>query len=219
MMKILLPFLLALSLFAKEMRAVLAVQWFPSVCKVERYRECRKPLPFWLSNFTLHGLWPKGREYCKVSARQKILDKRGRWDKIPLKLSPQLQELLYTYMPGSLSGLHNHEWVKHGSCYGDPEIYFLDSIALVSQLNDSPVRQFFLDHRGKIVQTYKIRRVFDKAFGKGAGKRVKFICKRGYLTEMRINLKGEISSRTPLADLILKAPRTRRGCSRGRIAR
>ncbi|MRI83998.1 MAG: ribonuclease T [Nitratiruptor sp.] len=211
--------LLGVSLFAKEITAILAVQWYPSVCKVERYRECRRPLPFWMENFTLHGLWPKGKEYCKVSARAKILDKRGHWEKIPLKLSPELLELLYTYMPGSFSGLHKHEWVKHGSCYADPEIYFLDSIALVAQLNDSPVRDFFLEHRGKIVQTYKIRKVFDKAFGKGAGRRVKFVCKDGYLTEMRINLRGSNFSQTPLAQLILQAPKAPRGCKRGRIGR
>jgi ribonuclease T2 len=219
MKKFLLPLLLSFTLFAKDISAILAVQWFPSVCKVERYKECKKPLPFWQNHFTLHGLWPKGRHYCNVEARAKMLDKKRAWQKIPLRIAPQLEELLITYMPGTLSGLHKHEWVKHGSCYGPPDIYFLDSIALTSQLNDSQVRYFFLQNKGRIVQTYKIRKVFDEAFGKGAGKRVKFICKKGYITELRLSLKGKTFSQTPLADLLHKARPVRLGCKRGRIGR
>ncbi len=215
--KLLTLLLLSLSLLASE--AVLAVQWFPSVCKVKRYKACRKPLPFWMNNFTLHGLWPK-KTYCKVDARSKMLDKKRQWDKIPLKLDPSLEELLFTYMPGYVSGLHKHEWVKHGTCYSkSPETYFLDSIALVSQLNESEVRDFFLENRGKRVQTYKVRQAFDRAFFKGAGKRVKFICEKGYLVEMRINLKGRISPETSLYDLLKRARKASLGCKRGMIAR
>ncbi len=219
MKKLLLLTLLSLALFAKDM-AILAVQWFPSVCKVERYKECRRPLPFWKSHFTLHGLWPKSRYYCHVSARAKMLDKRGYWENIPLKLSPELMDLLYLYMPGSFSGLHKHEWVKHGSCYSkNPKLYFLDAIALTDQLNRSLVRTFFLKHAGKRIQTYQIRKAFDRAFGYGSGKRVKIICKKGYITELRINLAGTISAKTPLSQLLQKAPKTRLGCKIGRIAR
>ena len=219
MKKLLLALLFAASLFGRDMEAVLAAQWFASVCKVERYKECRKPHPFWLSHFTLHGLWPKGRTYCKVDARSKMLDKKGQWTKIPLKLSPELQELLLYYMPGALSGLDRHEWMKHGSCFGDPNLYFITSFSLISQLNDSKVREFFEKNRGKVVQSYKIRRAFDESFGKGAGDRVKVVCKKGYITELRLYLKGDISPRTPLADLLHKARPTRIGCTRGRIGR
>ena len=219
MKKLLLLSLLALSLLAKD-GAVLALQWFPSVCKVERYKECRRPLDFWTSHFTLHGLWPKAHSYCHVSLRAKILDKRGYWEKIPLKLTPELSNLLHLYMPGSLSGLHKHEWVKHGSCYSDdPQRYFLDAIGLADQLNHSYVRTFFVEHRGELIQTYTIRKAFDRAFGYGSGKRVKVICKRGYIIELRINLAGKISAKTPLSQLLRRAPKTRLGCKIGRIAR
>jgi len=219
MKKLLLALLFAASLFGKEMEAVLAAQWFASVCKVKRYKECRRPHPFWLENFTLHGLWPKGKSYCKVPVRVKILDKRGHWDRIPLELSPKIRELLTLYMPGAISGLHKHEWVKHGSCYGPPDLYFLHSIALIEQLNRSEVRDFFLRHRGKLVQGYKIRRAFDKAFGKGSGKRVRIVCEKGYITELRLSLKGKISSTTPLSTLLLRARPVRMGCTLGRIGR
>ncbi|SMC08353.1 ribonuclease T2 family protein [Nitratiruptor tergarcus] len=218
MKKFLLSLLLSATLFAGEY--ILAINWYPSVCKTQNYRACKKMLPFWKTNFTLHGLWPKGKHYCNVSPRNKILDKKGYWQEIKVDISPVLAELLIEYMPGYVSGLHKHEWVKHGSCYSKkPDIYFLDAISLVSQLNQSPIKQFFLQNRGKRVATWKIRKEFDKAFFKGAGKRVKFICKKGYLTEMRINLKGKIAPKTPLAALLEKAKNTARGCKRGMIAR
>ncbi len=219
MKKLLLPLLFALSLLANPIDGTLAVIWYPSVCKVHRYPACRRPLPFWLQNFTLHGLWPK-KQYCHVPARLKMLDKKGAWQKIPLKLPSSLEELLLRYMPGTISGLHKHEWVKHGSCYSSsPEVYFLDSIALVDQLNHTPLRDFFLEHRGKRVQTYKIRRLFDKIYFKGAGRRVKFVCKQGYLTQMYLRLKGELSPQTPLIQLLRHARPTSRGCKSGKIGR
>ncbi len=218
MKKLLALILIPAFLLASEY--VLATQWYPSVCKVKRYRACKNMLPFWRENLTLHGLWPKNKEYCGVPARWKILDKKGAWNKIPLKLPSQIEQLLLLYMPGSISGLHKHEWVKHGSCTGkSPQHYFLASISLVSQINGSKVRDFFLKNRGKRVQTYKIRQIFDKEFGKGAGKRVKFVCKKGYLTELRLNLKGVLSTQSSLAELLKKARKTRLGCKRGMIAR
>ncbi|WP_187647342.1 ribonuclease T2 family protein [Nitrosophilus labii] len=217
MKKVILFLLLTIAAIANEY--VLAIQWFPSVCKVKNYKECQRPLPFWRSNFTLHGLWPK-KKYCNVSAREKILDKKREWQKIPLKISPYLSELIATYMPGYISGLHKHEWVKHGSCYSkSPEKYFLDAISLVSQLNTSKVKEFFLKNRGKRVQTLKIRKVFDKEFGEGSGKKVKFICKNGYLTELRINLKGKIVPNTSIYDLLQNSKKSSIGCKIGLIAR
>ncbi|BCD68650.1 hypothetical protein [Nitratiruptor sp. YY09-18] len=217
MKKLLLSVLLALSALASEY--VLAINWYPSVCKVHHYKTCKKPLPFWQNHLTLHGLWPK-KQYCNVPIRWKLLDKRGYWNHIDLKLPPQLQALLLQYMPGSAVGLHNHEWVKHGSCYShDPQKYFLDAISLVKKINDSPVLSFIHEHRGHRIQTYKIRKIFDGTYFSGAGKRVKFICRKGYLTEIRINLKGRITPKTPLSSLLQRARKTGMGCSRGFIAR
>ena len=44
-------------------------------------------------------------------------------------------------MPGTRSALHRHEWLKHGTCYGDTaEEYFADALQLMAELNASPVR-------------------------------------------------------------------------------
>jgi len=215
---LLLALAIAVTLSAQEY--VLAVQWFPSVCKVKNYRACKKSVPFWRKNFTLHGLWPKDKTYCNVAQRERILDKRGLWNRLKLKLPADLNELIAIYMPGYLSALHKHEWVKHGTCYSEsPHEYFIDSIYLVSQLNGSKVRDFFYENRGKRVSTAKISAIFDKEFSKGAGDRVKYICKEGYITELRVNLAGEITPLSDIASLIKEAKRTKRGCKFGKIAR
>ncbi len=217
--KLLLSLLLALSAFASQY--VLALNWYPSVCKVTHFRACKKPLPFWQTHFTLHGLWPQGRSYCGVDTKSKILDKRGLWDRLPMRpLSPELRQLLLAYMPGVVSSLHKHEWLKHGTCFShNPQLYFLDAIALTSQINQTTIRRFFLEHRGKRISTHTIRKKFDEEYFPGAGKRVHFVCKRGYLVEMRINLAGTITPKTPLYDLLKRARPTAQGCRRGRIAR
>jgi len=215
MKKLILLTFFSLLLVAGEYK--LAIEWFPSVCKVKDFKACKRDYPFWRENFTLHGLWPK-KVYCKVSQREKILDKKGKWEKLNVKLPPKLAIMVAMYMPGYLSSLHKHEWIKHGTCYGkDIQSYFLDSITLVSQINNSKVKDFFIKNRGKLVQTAKIRKIFEDEFGNG--KNVKFICEDGYLTEIRINLKGEISPVAPLYDLMVHAKPQKIGCKKGKIAR
>ena len=217
MKKLLFLLLTGIALWAQS--AILAVQWYPSVCKVHRYKTCKHPLPFWQTHFTLHGLWPQ-KEYCDIPARYKILDKKRAWQKIPLSLDPRVVNLLETYMPGSKIGLHNHEFIKHGSCFSkDPNYYFLTSIALVSQLNTTKVRYYFLKKRNRYVSTKKIRKMFDRVYFKGAGKRVRFVCKKGYITEMRLSLGGLIAPNSELYDLLKEAKEVNIGCRGGKIGR
>lgn len=75
----------------------------------------------------LHGLWPEnlapGSYPSQCSAQ-------------PLRLSPALRQRLAEVMPGSLEGLDEHEWRKHGSCTGlDAETYFNESIRLAERIN------------------------------------------------------------------------------------
>lgn len=38
---------------------VLAYSWTAEFCGNKPYPGCEKPKPYWLNNFTLHGLWPQ----------------------------------------------------------------------------------------------------------------------------------------------------------------
>jgi len=186
---------------------VLAASWQPAFCETRPgVRECRSQTSdrFDADHFALHGLWPQPRNkaYCSVSPGLVRADKKRHWHALPkLKLSSAIRQELERVMPGVASGLHRHEWVKHGSCYTSKgaEHYFRDSVALMRALNTSRVRSLFKASLGKRVTTAAVRRAFDTSFGRGAGKRVRVQCKRvgarKLITELHIALarsRGEI---------------------------
>lgn len=202
---------------------ILAVSWQPAFCETASGKpECRSQSRdrFDASHFTLHGLWPRD-EYCDVSARDEATDRDGRWSALPeLDLSAALRSDLNTKMPGTRSQLDRHEWTKHGTCFaGDAEAYFAASLALLDQLNASPVRDLFAGNIGKRLTQRQIRAAFDTAFGRGVGERVRIACDedgdRTLVTELTLGLWGTIGAAPDLANLLAAANPTRGGCESG----
>ena len=216
---------------------VLAVSWQPAFCEAaSRKPECRSQHEGRADTrqFSLHGLWPQppegkiGRDYCNVPAAEIDKDKSGRWRRISMeRLPPDLWRRLKTAMPGTMSGLERHEWLKHGTCMAgaDPERYFTASLALLDALNASTVVQLFSGRIGERVSGEEIRTAFDQAFGEGAGRRVRVACRqdgeRRLILELTIGLSGELTGapgETPdLAALIAAAKPTDPGCPGGVI--
>jgi len=206
---------------------VLAITWQPAFCEgMSRKRECRSQSNrrFDASNFTLHGLWPQPGTniYCGVSQRERRASSDSDWEDLPpIRLDLKTQAALEEAMPGTQSYLDRHEWTKHGTCYPgrDPEVYFRDSLRLLEAINTSPVQQLMAGNIGRKVSTEDIRARFDKAFGAGAGERVRVACKddgnRRLITEITIGLRGDIPGGTPVADLILASGPTDPGCPGG----
>lgn len=206
---------------------VLALTWQPAFCEaMSRKRECRSQSNgrFDASNFTLHGLWPQPgtNVYCGVSGRDRQASSDSNWEDLPpIRLDLKTQAALEEAMPGSQSYLDRHEWTKHGTCYPgrDPEVYFRDSLRLLAAINASPVQQLMAANVGSQVSTSAIRASFDKAFGPGAGERVRVACKddgsRRLITEITIGLRGDIPGGTPVKDLILASSPTDPGCPGG----
>ncbi len=188
---------------------LLAISWQNAFCQThQNRRECRnvKPSAYSASHFTLHGLWPQPRSKVNCKGTRKVY--------LP---KPLYQELLKV-MPAAKSGLHKHEWKKHGTCYGkDPEGYFKDSINLINQINRSAVRDLFAKNVGKTLTAEQVRFAFDRAFGKGTGRKVKMVCKKGLITELWINLKGKIDENTNISDLMKQAPIAKGGCRKGKV--
>ncbi len=123
-------------------------------------------------------------------------------------------------MPGVASYLHRHEWYKHGVCYGtSADQYFRDAIALLQMINDSPVRDLFVDNIGKRVESQAIREKFSEAFGLNAGAKVNVRCARGsgLITELWINLGGDIGPDASLAELLKNAKPAKLSCQGGTI--
>ncbi len=204
---------------------LLAVSWEPAFCEGHRGKaECKAMTAqsFDATHLSLHGLWPQPRNnaYCNVDSAQKSLSRRRRWNSLaPLELSAQTMEDLKKVMPGVKSNLQRHEWVKHGSCYkdGSAEVYYQDSVALMAQLNGSAVRNLFSGNIGMHITSRQIRESFDQAYGKGSGAKVNVRCdKKGKLvSELWINLQGEINQGVKMAELLKNAKPARNSCDGG----
>lgn len=205
-------------------RFVLAATWQPAFCELRRARpECRSLTEERVdaSHFSLHGLWPEPGErgYCDVPDETRERSERGDWSRLPpVSLTRTARDRLQSLMPGSASHLERHQWVKHGSCYGTgAEAYFGHSLALLDQLNASPVRELFIEHAGRHLSARQIRDAFHGAFGRGAGERVRVHCEDGMIVELRIALSGQIHTHARLGELIAQAPGRSVGCRGGRV--
>ena len=188
---------------------LLAISWQNAFCQTHKNkRECRnlKPKDYINTHFTLHGLWPQPRSRVNCKAPSKI------------KLDKDLYSELIKYMPAAKNGLFKHEWRKHGSCYGkSASEYVKDSLSLLKQINNSEVQKLFSKNIGKRLTIQEIRYAFDKSFGKGSGRKVKMNCKNGLITELWINLKGEITPKSDLSELLKGAKRFHGGCKKGKV--
>ncbi|MBB3998109.1 ribonuclease T2 family protein [Aureimonas pseudogalii] len=203
---------------------ILAASWHPAFCELRsRTRDCREGGTA-AGGFSLHGLWPqpRGREYCGVSASIRAADEAGDWRALPaVALSTQTRAALAQAMPGVVSGLDRHEWWTHGTCYGtDAETYFRDALALLGALNASDVGRLFTSSVGDEVSTEEIRAAFDRAFGRGAGRRVLVDCAsddggRRLVRELRIALRGTVGAAPDLGRLVLAGAPQSRGCAGG----
>ncbi|MDD7911829.1 ribonuclease T [Pseudovibrio exalbescens] len=205
---------------------VLAVSWQPGFCETRPDKlECQTQTSMRIDaeNFSLHGLWPQPRSnvYCDVPRGYRRLAEQGHWDELPsLELSEDTARTLGHIMPGVASHLDRYEWVKHGTCFGpDAEAYYRESINLLAQVNLSGVRDLFVRNLGDYVGGDEVRRAFDTAFGPGAGDRVSLVCAedggRTLITELRVNLAGDLEFGMPLRDLLKAAPKAKPGCDGG----
>lgn len=204
---------------------LLALSWHNAFCETHRYKkECKRGLGNLIkrkasdTQFVLHGLWPQPRTnvYCNVDKNLMHLDKKRRWRELPcLALDNSTEDALEKVMPGFASELHKHEWIKHGTCYGtQANKYYADAISLINQVNNSDLGKLFSKNIGKKITLKQVRKVVDKAFGKGTGNRVELRCKKGLVTELWLHLG---SGSTDLSTLLKKGKKTNSRCKQGRI--
>lgn len=221
---------------------VLAASWQPGFCataaganKIEcRTQTADRPDA---RQFSIHGLWPDDLHDqaifpCYCDRGEPVSCRGSQAPDATIALPDDVFERLAVAMPGVQSGLHRHQWAKHGSCYeddktgddagADPAEYYRETMALLDQLNASAVRDLFVDHRGEELTRAEIEAAFDAAFGEGAGDRVVVRCDRrtGVITELRISLAGNIDDAPDLAALIQAAPESGQGsCARGLVVK
>ena len=207
---------------------VLAMGWEPAFCEQHRDKlECGglTSSSFAAMHLSLHGLWPqpRGRQYCNVAPDIRELDHNHDWNGLPKpEISPETLGRLAAVMPGVQSNLQRHEWIVHGTCFGrKADDYFARAAGLAEALNASGVAKLFADNVGKSLSVEAIRAAFDDAFGAGAGARVTVSCHgRGdnrKITELIINLAGDVRGNVSLGDLMHAAQVVQPGCPGGRV--
>jgi ribonuclease T2 len=203
---------------------LLAVSWQAGFCQLHKQKaECASQTPerFDATHLTLHGLWPQPQKnaYCGVSGNHKAIDRNSRWDLLPQPpVSAEVMKNLEQAMPGTASMLDRHEWLKHGTCYGtSADEYFQEAMMMVNQINASPVRALFADNVGKNLTSNEIRARFDQAFGSGSGGKVSVQCAGNLITEIWINLRGEITANTTMSEVLKSAPPAKKTCAGGKI--
>ncbi|MFT3730972.1 MAG: ribonuclease T [Hyphomicrobium sp.] len=213
---------------AKRATHVLAMGWEPTFCEQHSDKtECRElsTSSYAATHLSLHGLWPqpRGTQYCNVPAAIRETDDNHDWNDLPEpELSPDTLKHLSEAMPGVQSKLERHEWIVHGTCFGtSADVYFTRAADLADAVNASKVSQVFADNVGKFLSADAIRAAFDASFGAGAGARVTISCHgRGdsrKITELVINLAGNVKGSDALSDLIKAAPAVPASCPGGLV--
>lgn len=213
--------------FQKSKDNILALTWHNAYCETHRYKkECSRSFfsfgkdIYKEKHFVLHGLWPqpKYHVYCDVDRSIVYSDKHGHWKQLPqIDIHAETRKRLEKVMPGYTSGLHKHEWIKHGTCYGaDMQTYFEDAVSLTEQLNRSKVGTFFTSNIGKYVTLHQVRFMFDRTFGLGSGRHVELRCNKGMISELWLHIG---SGSDDLGKLLNDGKITRSSCQGGIVDR
>lgn len=206
---------------------VLALSWQPAFCETRpSVRECQDSSGNSPSatGFSLHGLWNRPI-YCGVSDADRDNDSRHRWNLLPEpSISEDTRRRLNMAMPGTLSLLQRHEYVKHGSCFdGGADVYFRTALNLLEQVNRSKLRDFMVTKVGARVSLAELRKAFDESFGAGAGAALVMNCKgdadshRTLITEVLLSIKGRLLENSSLREVLVPAAAVGRSCEQGII--
>lgn len=195
---------------------VLALTWMPAWCR--RYPEkgeCRvqaaKEKP---DGFVLHGLWPSRADdpafsyaRCGVPEEVAAADRPGTWLSLPpLPLSEALSARVSERMPGHMSGLDRHEWVKHGTCSGlGVEDYYAASLSLFEEA-ESALGPALAAAAGGTAARKKVLDEFEDRFGSGA---VHLSCEgsgpEASFSEVRVFLDKDVRPGVKLKDALRDA--------------
>lgn len=188
----------------------LALSWQPAFCEINRDRmECRREQPeqWGARHFVLHGLWPNvdrnrdGRidsddNYCLDESERTVVQ-RTNWRNLPpVHLPDNLRRDLDRVMPGAMSLLDRHQWIKHGTCSGlDQTRYFAAAIGRTDDFADSRLSAFVAAHIDQRVTRREVLAAFEDDFGAGSSKTLRLYCRRtngvATLSEIRLMLRGD----------------------------
>ncbi|WP_158284214.1 ribonuclease [Azospirillum sp. TSO22-1] len=183
---------------------VFSLSWQPAFCETRPQKtECKSMTPdrYDAANVVLHGLWPQGAQFCGVPAYIVALDNDpGRWLDMPeVAMKPETRQELATYMPGVASGLHLHEWYKHGTCSGlSPDGYFGLSVTLAKSAATASFGKLLHGSVGATITGQQLCEALARDYGDKASQLVKLIVKNGTFSEIRFTLQADADKTTAL---------------------
>ncbi|MCF3639349.1 ribonuclease [Rhizobium sp. TRM95111] len=202
-------------------RLVLSLTWLPGFCASRTGRqECDRPGADdrAAAAFALYGLWQPRRSYCSLDAGVAETARKARWtDLPPLALDAALAARLSQAMPGVVSGLDRHQWLRNGTCVAAlPTDYYRQGLGLLDAVNASAVPGVLAARAGGAVTLAEVRAAFDASFGRGAGERVRLACRtvegRTFVVGLTIGLGAGAGD---LAARLAAAKPTRSRCAAG----
>ncbi|MCR6499976.1 ribonuclease [Shinella sp. CPCC 101442] len=166
------------------MREVLSVSWQPGYCAARpKSRGCADfaATSAAAKQFSLLSRFQAKKSYCGIDAALKQKARKGKWTDLPgIVLASGTKDRLLVAMPAAKLGLDRQQWLRSGSCVAtSAEAYYSRSLDLLDQLNASPLPALFAGKAGAVITLTEVRAAFDKAFGPGAGERVRLGCRKG----------------------------------------
>lgn len=141
---------------------VYAYSWTPGFCNNQNYPGCKNPLPYWRTNFTIHGLWPQYATNgypasCTTEAFDMNIPQEVGMDRI-IQYWPDVQ---YDINNDSYDSFWQHEWSKHGTCSGlSQQDYFNQALELTNRI---PTPNALYDFIGKNMSANALRIGFGGA--------------------------------------------------------
>jgi len=154
---------------------VYAYSWTPGFCYNTEYPGCSDSLPYWGTNFTIHGLWPQyiDKGYPSSCTNEpfdtNIPNEVG--EDTMIQYWPDVQ---YTVSDPQYDSFWIHEWSKHGTCTGLTQLqYFNEAIQLTQRI---PTPTILSESVGKNISATVLRNDM------GGEKYVALQCKNQILT-------------------------------------
>ena len=141
---------------------VYAYSWTPGFCHGQSYPGCTDPLPYWTTNFTIHGLWPQYATSgypasCTTEPFDTTIPQQIGEDKM-IQYWPDVQ---YDVNSPSYDSFWEHEWTKHGTCSGLSQLdYFSQALDLTTRI---PTPSILYDSIGKNMSADVLRQGFGGA--------------------------------------------------------
>jgi ribonuclease T2 len=120
---------------------VLAYSWTPGFCFTTdpTYPGCVDPKPYWMYNFTIHGLWPQYDttgypSYCSTESFDPDVPIEIGWD----IMTTYYPDVKYTETSPDYDSFWEHEWDKHGTCSGLSQYNYFQQAILLAETFITP---------------------------------------------------------------------------------